>query len=311
MKKLTARAFQQAKAFLVDQGRTLEQSLFGVYFGEKPQTAVLTALAAYQNDDGGFGRALEPDLRASASSAVATQQAFIALRAIGATSHEPPVPSAVNYLLHTYDSKRSVWPIISPEIEQAPHAPWWNYADAAQNFGNFLANPRAALVGYLHDHRELVPPEFLAQVTDAVVTALEASPEKMEMHDLQCYVSLAETASLPQAMKSRIQEKLLSIVPASLEFDPEKWTGYGLPPLGVVKAPDHFLAAIIPPQTLAANLDFLVDQQQSDGAWAPAWNWAFIDEAAWQAAEREWKSQITLNNLKLLHAFGRIESALA
>ena len=311
MKKLTSQAFQQAKAFLFDQGRTLEQRLFGVHFGEEPLAAALAALASYQNEDGGFGCALEPDLRAAASSAVATQQAFIVLRAIGATHQEPLVQRAVDYLLHTYASQQGVWPIISLEIEQAPHAPWWNYADAAQNFGNFLANPRAALVGYLHDYRELVPPEFLAQVTDAVVAQLAASREKMEMHDLQCYVSLAETASLPQDVQSRIRAKLLSIAPASLEFDPEKWTGYGLPPLGVVKAPDHFLAAIIPPQTLAANLDFLIDQQQSDGAWAPAWNWAFIDEAAWQAAEQDWKSQITLHNLKLLHAFGRIETIVS
>ena len=308
MRTLTPQAFQRAKSYIFDQGRELEQRLFETYFLGGPPEHVLAALAIYQNEDGGFGQALEPDLRTMASSAVATQHAFQLCREMKAPSTEPLVQRGIAYLLRTYDPARGAWPIIPPAAEDAPHAPWWNYTDSAQNFGGFLANPRAALVGYLYDYRELVPADFLAQVTNALITHLEAAPPKMEMHDLQCYVNLAETVRLSPAVKNRIREKLGQIVHHSVELDSTQWANYGLPPLGVVKAPDHFLAASIPAATLAANLDFLLDQQQSDGAWAPTWQWSFVDEAAWQAAEKEWKSYLTLANLKLLHEFGRVAS---
>ncbi|MFN8491161.1 MAG: hypothetical protein U0350_26430 [Caldilineaceae bacterium] len=307
MKTLTAQAFQNAKAYLFEQGRELEQTLFAYHFSEGARAPVLATLAAYQNEDGGFGRGLEPDLRTPASSSVATQQAFNVFRAVDTPSTGVLVRRAVDYLLRTFDPVRNVWPIIPPEAEHAPHAPWWNYAESAQNFGGFLANPRAALVGHLHDQSDLVPGDFLAQVTDAVVAQLEASSGKMEMHDLLCYVSLAETPNLPTGVKSKVQAKLLQLLPQNVALDPAQWTDYGLLPLNVVKAPDHFLAAVIPQRALAANLDFLIDQQQPDGAWAPAWNWAFVDEAAWQAAERDWKSHLTLATLMVLRAFGRME----
>lgn len=308
MKTLTAQAFQNAQTYLFAQGRELERTLFAYHFSEGVcEELVLATLAAYQNEDGGFGRGLEADLRTPASSTVATQQAFNVFRAVHAPSTSVLVRRAVEYLLLTFDPVRNVWPIIPAEAEHAPHAPWWNYAESSQNFGGFLANPRAALVGYLHDYGDLVPADFLAQVTDAVIAQLEASSGKMEMHDLLCYVSLAETPNLPAGIKNKVQAKLLQLVPQNVALDPNQWTDYALLPLNVVKAPDHFLVSLIPQAVLAANLDFLIEQQQPDGAWAPAWNWAFVDEAAWQAAERDWKSHLTLANLLVLKAFGRIE----
>jgi len=308
MKNLTRPAFERATAFIQTYGRPLEQQLLAYQFGGETKAGVLTALTAYQNEDGGFGRALEPDLRTDASSAVATQQAFNVLRAIEAPVDEPLVRRSIDYLLKSYDAGRSVWPIVPPEVEAAPHAPWWTHVDAERNFGSFLANPRAALVGFLHDYSSLVYPEFLTQVTGLVLNYLDVLPDKMEMHDLLCYISLAETKGLPAADQARVQAKLRQIAPHSVEMNPEKWGDYELLPLGVISAPDHFLADVVAPEVIHLNLDRLVDSQQPDGAWAPPWNWAFVNEAAWQAAEQDWKGYLTLTNLKLLQAFGRIEA---
>jgi len=307
MKKLTRAALRRATSFIETHGRSLEQQLLLYHFGTGSQAAVLAALGPYQNEDGGFGHGLEPDVRTPASSAVATQQAFGILRMIGASGEEAIVRRAVDYLLKSYDAGRDVWPIVPPEVEDTPHAPWWTYVDTDKNFAGFLANPRAALVGFLHDYATLVYPDFLAQVTALTLTCLETGPDKLEMHDFLCYVTLAETEHLPQNQKERVQAKLRQVAAHSVEVNPEQWGGYGLLPLGVISGPDHFLAATIPDQAVQANLDLLIDSQQPDGAWAPNWNWAFVNEAAWQVAELGWKSQITLTNLKRLHAFGRIE----
>ena len=75
MKLLSREAFERAADFLRHGARPLERALFAHAFEDGGRTPVLAALVPYQNDDGGFGRALEPDMRAEASSVVATTRA--------------------------------------------------------------------------------------------------------------------------------------------------------------------------------------------------------------------------------------------
>ena len=63
MIKLATESFERARRFLKTEARSLERTLFERHFEAGPAGAVLAALAAFQNDDGGFGRALEPDVR--------------------------------------------------------------------------------------------------------------------------------------------------------------------------------------------------------------------------------------------------------
>ena len=129
MKELTQAAFQRAMAFVREQGRDLDRSLLTYYFEGGSAANVLAALAAYQNDDGGFGHGLEPDLRTAASSVIATTVAFQTFRSLQVPADHPLVRQGIAYLLERYDESRQVWPIIPPEVEDAPHAPWWDYAE--------------------------------------------------------------------------------------------------------------------------------------------------------------------------------------
>jgi hypothetical protein len=84
MKKLSQEAFARARTFVMDQGRELDGRLFDFHFATGSKDAALEALVDYQNDDGGFGRGLEPDLRMAGSSAIATTVGFQILREVGA-----------------------------------------------------------------------------------------------------------------------------------------------------------------------------------------------------------------------------------
>ena len=70
MKKLSREAFNQAREFLKTQARPLDRALFEVRFEGASVEHVVDELAAFQNKDGGFGHALEPDLRTPTSSAL-------------------------------------------------------------------------------------------------------------------------------------------------------------------------------------------------------------------------------------------------
>ncbi|MDR1558441.1 MAG: hypothetical protein LBS84_01860 [Clostridiales bacterium] len=58
---MSNQTFDRARAFIYRNARPLDITRFQVHFENGSKDAVLTALAAYQNEDGGFGHALEPD----------------------------------------------------------------------------------------------------------------------------------------------------------------------------------------------------------------------------------------------------------
>lgn len=78
--------YAQARRFLLESPRPLEAALFRYRFEEGDAAAVYSELARFQNPDGGFGNALEPDIHAQASSVVATTTALQLLRMV----HTPP-----------------------------------------------------------------------------------------------------------------------------------------------------------------------------------------------------------------------------
>jgi hypothetical protein len=128
----------------------------------------------------------------------------------------------------------------------------------------------------------------------------------MEMHDLLCYVRLAETKTLPEETRARILAKLQPAVDQAVARDPATWAAYGLQPLTVVNSPDSPFAAMLA-GAIEANLDYQIEQQQADGSWGPNWSWADSFPAAWAQAEQEWRGLFTVKTLKTVQNFGRLE----
>ena len=303
--KLTDNAQAAARAFIFRQARPLEQALYAFHFEEGSVDAVLDALAAFQNADGGFGHGLEPDLQLADSSAIVTTVGLQHLRDLKADADNPLVQRAIAYLLTTYDPSIQTWQIIPANVDDAPHVPWWAYDDElAQRWHGFLANPRAEIVGYLYEYAELVPPELLAELGEAVVTHLVANPQP-DMHDLLCYVRLVETDALPDGLRGRMLPLLSAAVDATVARDASAWAEYGLQPLTVVSSPESPFAGLLA-DALPANLDYAVQQQGDDGAWAPNWSWFGSYDEAWPAAQQAWKGVLTVKTLRQLHAFGRL-----
>src|SRR5579862_9419749 len=94
---LTSERFQAARAFVTGQGRPLDRALLQLALGEGGPDAVLEALAPFQNDDGGFGHGLEPDLPTPASSAIATSVGLRGLVRAAAPAGHPMVRAAIRW----------------------------------------------------------------------------------------------------------------------------------------------------------------------------------------------------------------------
>jgi len=175
VKQLCHDAFNRARRFLKTQDRPLDHVLFEHRFEAAPAERVQDELARYQNADGGFGHALEPDVCTPSSSALATGIGLTLIKELECPPEHAMVTAAVRFLRQTFDEEVQVWRVISHDANNYPHAPWWHDEDGslARTFDDFLIIPRAQIVGLRHDYAALVPADWFDAITEATVTAIE------------------------------------------------------------------------------------------------------------------------------------------
>src|SRR5436305_12650666 len=80
--------FSAAAAFVAASARVLDRRRLQRLFEDGPAAPVRDAVAAYRNDDGGFGHALEPDCRAPGSQPAAAAMALRIMDESGAWDDE-------------------------------------------------------------------------------------------------------------------------------------------------------------------------------------------------------------------------------
>jgi hypothetical protein len=302
---LTREAFDASRQFIETTARPLEIARFRHVFAGTPVEVIFDALRSYQNSDGGFGHALEPDLRAEESSALCTSIAFQVLRSTQTKPAPSLVTMGIQYLLDTLDRTEGHWRIIPPSAERSPHAPWWNQTSREEEFNGFSLNPTAEILGYLYDYQTRVPGEVFALLSDRVLFHLSRL-EEIKMHDLLCCLRLSQTETLPKAICEPLAQMLGRFIPASVACNPEDWSGYSLRPLQVVDNPESpFMPELR--EAVGVNLNYEISSQNQDGSWTPTWTWGGAYPDDWLIAQREWSGIITLEKLLLLKKFGRIE----
>jgi len=311
MKKLSREAFARARRFLMTQSRPLERALFGHRFEGATVEGVLDELARFQNEDGGFGRALEPDLRTPSSSALATGIGLQMLRELECPADHSMVRKAVAYLRTTYDDEVQGWRAVASDTNSFPHAPWWHNEDGslARLFDEFRIIPRALIVGSLQHFSTLVSPGWLDEVTEETVRYIERVEVLGEGggSDLQYAISLAEAKNLPQHYAKRLEARIRAAIPSVVVRDSTQWDSYCITPLRIVSSPQSLGADLLHDE-LQRHLDFQITRQTPEGAWDPVWSWEGTYPEVWANAELEWRGYLTLEAVTQLNAFGRIEA---
>jgi hypothetical protein len=299
MKPILDDVIENGKQFVRSHGRPLEKALLGYGFEDSPREAVIAALAAYQNDDGGFGKAFEPDLRYAGSSALCITEALSAAGRIGLDAEHPMVARAIGYLVDTYHADSKCWDFVPKEVDGFPRAPWWNYNPDARTARH---NPRPEILGYFLNARAIVPQEVLKEVAADVEAAFLAEVESLQMHDLLCYLRLSRCGAVPESLNRALSAHLPGVIRRLTAVEPEKWAGYTVRPYQVVEnLQDPFLPLVA--DALPAALEYLMNEQSEDGSWPLTWNWGDSFPAVWPQAERDWRSRVTFDNLRTLKNF--------
>lgn len=301
--------FNHARSFLEQAGRPLEAALFKTHFDDGPVDDVLDELASFQNEDGGFGQALEPDLRTPRSSALATAIGFHHLAELDCAPDHPLVEGAVGYLRSSLDVDKKVWRVVPHDTHDYPHAPWWHDQGGSleEGFGGFRIIPRALILACFHHYPFLVAQELLEELTqDTVDTILSADVlGEGGGSDLEYAIALAEAPHLPEAYTRKLAARIREVIPEVVVRDPDLWDTYCIKPLTVAPRPDALGADLIR-EEIEDHLDYVIEHQSPEGCWDPPWSWGEFYPQAWPKARREWRGILTLETLISLEAYGRI-----
>lgn len=281
--------FARAEQFIWSNARLLDRRLFAYHFHGGAGAAVVAALRAYQNDDGGFGNALEPDIRCPDSQPVPVQHALEYLDAIGAD--DGLVRRACDFL-ETITTEDGGVPFVLPTARHYPHAPWWHASDNPPA----ALNPTAALTGLLH--KANAQHAWLARATAFCWVKLPGFKAE-EMHDLNAVLIFLRYVPERERAQREFDRLMDEARAAGLVADATA-EGYVRKPLDWAPTPDHPCRAYLSDTEIEAHLDQLIAAQQEDGGWNIAW------PAISPACEQEWRGWLTLQKLLTLRAYGRV-----
>ena len=293
MKTVTAEALAAAERYLLLNARLIDRLRFDYHFRGGSAASVRTALAAYANADGGFGNALEPDLRGTVSQPQPVEVAFHVLDETASSDAPfggPLVRGACDYLVRISNEDGGV-PFVLPSVRDAPAAPWWQTPDDPP--GNL--NPTAALAGLLHKHG--VDHPFVGQATAFCWPRIEALTETTPY---EAYPVLTFLDHVPDPARAEAAfQRLAPLVKRHVALDPDT-PGEAHFPLDFAPTPDGFGRKLFDDDVIEHHLDALVDRQAEDGSWT--FNWP-----AWTAVvQHEWTGFVTVERLLTLRAHGRL-----
>ncbi len=305
MKTLTEPSFKKALEWLFHNGRDLDQARLLFAFGQTEATSVVDELAAYQNPDGGFGHALEADVWLKDSSVIATTVALQILREVQADASHAYVQGAISYLIDTLDRNTLAWDLVPENVDDAPHAPWWDPEDPQTAF---TPNPGMEIVSHFHHYAAFVPTALLQELTEAALAYLRVHAEHLGMHDIYCTEWLRTITSFPETVQQEITGSLHAAVNRVVETDSSKWSQYCLRPLSIIDSPESPYYDELR-DAVSINLDYLIDTQKEEGSWPVYWSWGENTPypEAWEKSQKDWQGVQIIENIKRLLAFSRID----
>jgi len=284
--------FDSAAAFMAARARVVDRRMFQRLFapGSYSAGAVRDAVAAYRNSDGGFGLALEPDLRTATSQPAAVE---MALRLLDAADEWDTrlVTGAVDWLAAVAPAEGGA-SFVQPGLAEGPHAPWWELETGQP--ASLIQTGQIA--GVLYDRGFAHP--WLDRATAVMWARIDTltAPSAYEMFGVLAFLQHVPDRARATAAFDRLGPLLLSAGLVALDPAAE---GETHSPLAFAPLPSSIARGLFPEAVIEAHLDHLADGQLEDGGWM--FNWP-----AWSpAAEADWRGFLTVDALRVLRANGR------
>lgn len=283
MQMLSTQSFKEIRRWMDRNARPIELAQWQYHFEDGSAKNVLCALSAFQNEDGGFGHALDCD------------------------NWNPNSTKTFAFLDSGMYFTEKGWLFTIPTNSDYPHAPWWTYSEENNEHNGYHAT--GGLVGYIlrcGDKESNLYRKALS-VADGMLDKLRQS-EALEEHEVGAYCTLLKDI-LPAKLTGRfdsvyLSERLRAMVNDSIERDPEKWPFYSMRPSQYIDSQEsmfyHGNEEIV-----GKEMDYILSTRHAGGVWDISWKWEEYPKE-FAISERWWHGYWAIRNLLILKSFGRL-----
>lgn len=280
--------FAAARRFVHREARLLDRLAFEASLGQRSAESVLQALGAYQNCDGGFGNALEPDTRTSSSQPLYLELALEYMDEAGAFDGDQ-MRRACDWLAGVVGPEGGA-PILIDTFRDADFAPHW-----ANNSPTPRINPNGGIAGLLLKAGVRHP--VLDQLEDFCWRSLAGLNGAHDVSEALIFLEHAPDRRRAEEYAERLVRRL----PETRMFkaDPSA-SEYGLDALFYARTPGAWVTQWLDPALIRAALSHLEQTQQEDGGWPINWT------PPGSAAVAEWRGMMTVRAVRTLRAYERL-----
>ena len=298
--------YEKSRAFIYRSARPIDLAVFRHTFENAPADDIITALAAYQNPDGGFAHGLEADNFNPLSMPMGAWKATEYIREAGGLTPSHPIIKGILRYLESgdgFDAERNQWLNTVPSNNDAPCAIWWKYPESGSEF---KYNPTAALAGFIVRYAEqgsALYKKGVGLVREAAEWYIREAP--LERHVARCFITMYDDCKAAGEMpfdSEALLKTIDDIVDRSICRDPSRWREYLPRPSAFIKSrKSRFYRADLE-ETCLAECDFIKSAQNPDGSFNVPWTWC-NDHKERYVAENWCKAAVTIDNLKFLREF--------
>jgi hypothetical protein len=312
MKILSKQSFDEIRAWVYRNARQIELALWRYEFENGDMEAVLSALSHYQNADGGFGNALEPDCWNPESSPYTTLNAVNKLEYIGfSDTRHPILRGIINFFESGRHSVEYGWLFNIPSNNDYPRAPWWTYDPKANEIEHTGVTAGIICFALQYADKQSVLYKRAYTLAEIMLEKFK-KPDNIGDMGLDGYCKLKETLDklgMTERLGAGFREGALKkAVDISIVRDAAQWAKYCVRPSQFIRSPD---SPYYPGNEDIVNkeLDYLIDTRPENGVWDITWQWgAFPDE--FSISKNWWKSDLEIGatgKLKFLKSFNRLD----
>jgi len=282
-----------ALSFMAGHARLLDRRRLELLLGAGDRAAVLSALDAYRNPDGGYGWGIEPDLRAGESQPSGALHAFEVLGDIAPVC-SPRAAELCDWLGSTSLPDGGL-AFALPVGDAAAVAPFWAGADPAVSSLQITAYVAAAAQRVAAFDPAVAQHAWTARATRyciAAIAAIDAAPHALVVN---ASLALLDAVHDTQAEAPALLRRLGELIPA----DGRLHVGGGaedefIRPLDLAPSPDRPVRELLRPDVIERDIERLAGEQRDDGGWP-------VDFASYSPAARlEWRGYATVRALDVL-----------
>jgi hypothetical protein len=275
-----------ATEFVYAHARLLERHRLAYLLGEGGPEPVVQTLRAYRNADGGFGHAIEPDMRGPVSQPVGIHTALEILHEVGA-SEDDLVRGAADWLTTITRDDGGI-PFCLPSATDYPRNPIWQPADESSVIQT--AANAAALHALGAQHPWLDGADaYIWRWLDALdLAAVDPNPGTgYQVRFAVIFLNAHPDATRAEAALDALAPDIGRVVASEPGGDVQR-------PLDLAPFPDSRARRLFSRADIARDLKALAAAQRDDGGWMFGWD-------QWNpTATTEWRGVLTLLALRIL-----------